>query len=281
MDNTFSYGGAFPLVPGTLFKQSPYSFNQLYSNVPYSKIVDYDKLPEKFKNGNSKNIKNEFNNNGYRCDNFTNKHDGLHVIFSGCSYTFGSGLELEDTWAKKIYNKIKLNEKVCGYFNLGVNGTSIINQVTDLFKYFYTYGNPDIVFYSVPDLTRFYALDIQTNEIIDAFYDKQSQILINVLSYQYYLMLHQYCKSNKIKLISWTWFFSEDKNATDFKDSHIDTFDTYYSYDLKKMEKYVYDYVKSNPYEKNSLISMDGVHLGKAYHEYWADFIYKKYIELK
>lgn len=269
---------ALSLKPYVYFANSPYNKIDLYSTCPISKINNYEYLSESFKNNNSKNLKNEINKNGYRCDSFTDKHEGTHVLFSGCSVTFGSGLELNDTWAKKVYDKISKIEKTSGYFNIGVWGNSILNQISDLFKYFYTYGNPNTIFICIPDLSRFYVYDLDNKNIVDGLYNKQSQNIINLLSYQYYLMLYQYCNVNNIRLITFSWFTVEDKTTNDFEESKIKYFNTFYDFNLEDLAEFVKNFSEKNPNMLNVLDAMDGEHMGIAYHEFWADFIYEKYL---
>ena len=94
----------------------------------------------------------------FRCDEFKKEQDGKHVLFTGCSVTQGVGLELEEVWAHKLYTKISENEKVSGYYNLGVPASGIFFIVSNLFKYFNSYGtiNPRAnKFYQKPDKIKF------------------------------------------------------------------------------------------------------------------------------
>ena len=54
----------------------------------------------------------KINSHGYRCDEFTTNHKGKHVLFSGCSNTYGVGLKKEEVWAYKVYNKINKTEEI-------------------------------------------------------------------------------------------------------------------------------------------------------------------------
>jgi hypothetical protein len=281
MDQTFFHKNALSLKPHVYFANSPHNEESLYNTKPLSKFGNYDNLALSFKNNNSINLTNEINKNGYRCDDFKYDHIGKHIVFTGCSYTFGSGLELNDTWAKKVYDKISNQEETSGYYNLGISGSSILNQVTDLFKYFYTYGNPDVIFICIPDFSRFYGYDLDKRKIVDGFYNHESQNIINLLSYQYYLMLFQYCRQSNIELITFSWYTVEDKFTTDFKKSRIELFDTFYNFNLAELNNFVKSFVLNNPNISNAEISMDGIHMGVAYHEFWSNFIYKEYVESK
>ena len=105
----------------------------LFGDSPKSKITKNNILANnKFFIGTNQK---ELNSNGYRSDEFIDEHKFKHIIFSGCSYTWGSGLLINEVWSKKVYDLILKNEKLSGYFNLGVPGSSIINQIIDIFKY--------------------------------------------------------------------------------------------------------------------------------------------------
>ena len=52
------------------------------------------------------------NSKNFRCEEFESNHEGEHLLFSGCSTTFGIGLEEDEVWSKKLYNRIKDNNKV-------------------------------------------------------------------------------------------------------------------------------------------------------------------------
>ena len=121
---------------------------KLVSHIP--NFEDWEKAPfngqnNRFKKTNIEIKKNEINSLNFRSDNFIKTHEGLHIVFSGCSNTWGTGL-----------NKILKENPCSGYFNLGILGTSVASQIINLFKYFKEYGNPDIIFINFPDLLRFY-----------------------------------------------------------------------------------------------------------------------------
>lgn len=257
-----------------------YTENILYQNKPLSKFFNNINFYKNFLDSNVKTIQNEFNNNGYRCDNFIDNHAGLHILFSGCSNTFGSGLEIEDVWAKKVYNKISKNIKCSGYFNLAMPASSIVNQIIDIFKYCKTYGNPNIIFINIPQLFRFYGIDKKNKNFIDSIYynDENYQNLLNLISFQYYFMLDQYCSTNKIQLFSFTWFNLSKKNMPLFINQQFKIFNTFYPFDNRNLEQFIVKYKEKNINDKFAEIARDGIHVGTAYQQYWADFIYKKFL---
>jgi hypothetical protein len=223
------------------------------------------------------------NSLGFRSDEFKNNHDGLHVIFNGCSVTEGDGLNLEEMWSKKLYNKISNINKVSGYYNIASSGTSIVNQIIMFFKYFKQYGNPDIIFFNMTENFRFYVYENNTYK--SAFYSKESLPLLNLICYQYYFMLDHYCKTNNIKLFTFTWAGEAEgysKKESKEYDNAFKSFDSFYPIDPKDLIIFINKYKKEN---ENKLFynyierARDGDHPGVGHQEYWANFMYSKYMD--
>ena len=231
-----------------------------------------------------KDVTYNMNSQNFRSDEFIKKHEGLHIVFSGCSVTQGTGLNIEETWSYKVYQKIFKNKICSGYFNLAIFGSSITNEIINLFKYFKEYGNPDIIFINFPDFYRFYAYSVEHDVVSDAVYDYNSEHLLKILAYEYYFMLQQYCKINNIKLFTFTWMFKNieldgypiNGNGCDYP---LEIFDTFYKIDENKIVNWVNDYIQQNKEKKYLEFARDTEHYGIAYHEYWAEFIYNKYLE--
>jgi hypothetical protein len=269
------------------FSMSPYAqfykahtSESLFGKTPISMMNTKEYWNEMFSNYKSQGIKEEeINIQFYRSENFKKNHDGLHILFTGCSYTFGIGMLYDEVWSKIVYDKICKNNTVSGYYNLGIPGTSMYNQVSQIFKYCNTYGNPDVIFYAIPDLGRFYGYDKKGDNILNAFYKGESRKILKALAFQYYLMLDTYCKTNNINLYAFTWVPSEADTYEDFDKSNISSFDTFYKYKTKDCAQFVIDYKKNNKEKKFIEMARDNDHLGIAYHEYWAKFIYEEWLK--
>lgn len=228
----------------------------------------------------------------FRCDEFKKEQDGKHVLFTGCSVTQGVGLELEEVWAHKLYTKISENEKVSGYYNLGVAGTGIFFIVSNLFKYFNNYGNPDAIFINLPDMLRFYAVQEVGTEIKKPYLHED---MVNILSnsiyhdqdwsseqdilsysrwvnyYDYVMMLESYCKTNNIKL----FIFSYDGATNEtFKKFELESF-----YDINPI--YIIDqlieYAADNKVDEYFLTARDKMHEGHGLHGKWAEKMFEIY----
>jgi|694.fasta_scaffold43132_5 hypothetical protein len=277
--SNFDNNNLFKFDPQTQFYNIKYNNNVLYSKTPISKFPEYNDFPQDFLLRNIKTIKDELNLNKYRSDDFKKIHDGLHVLFTGCSYTYGTGLEKNETWAYKTYKLISKNNKISGYFNLGMPASSIINEIIDLFKYFNSYGNPDIIFFNMPELNRFYGFNNKDKKFVDSWYNDEALHFLFLISFQYYFMLYQYCKSNNIKLFSFSWYNIEEPLNQHFELSQINLFNTFYNTNFEDIKIFVKEYKKKYPNAPYLELSRDKHHRGIAYHEYWANFIYNKYLD--
>lgn len=231
----------------------------------------------------------------YRCDDFTKDHDGKHVLFIGDSFACGDGLEKEDTWCYKIYNKINKEEKVSGYYNLGMSGASISECIDQFFKYCGSYTNPDVVFFITTEFSR------------DSRYVHHSHH--DLFIHRMYYYLNQYCVSNNIQLYSFSWLKSagtiketpkrytwlyngiqalrplwteQVKDQESLYDLNLlNDFESFYDYTTEDMLESVYRFDKESTTKEKSIWANDSVHPGTSFHDFYADFIYKKYLENK
>lgn len=255
------------LIPDRVFMPNGNESRERFGEYPFCRARKYDDFSEWWKSV-VPSEKKEFNSLNFRSSEFLKNHNGLkHIVFTGCSMTYGLGLKQEEIWSKLLFNKIKEKEELSGYFNLASPGTSIIDQIINLFKYFKVYGNPNIIFFNMPDLLRFYMFDSENKNIVDAVYKEDSKPVLSYLCSSMYLMLEQYCNSNNIVLMSFSW--SENFN-------NFQNFKSFYNLNLDEMYNFVYDY-KDNDFSE---IARDGKHLGTAYNIYWANIMYNIYESL-
>lgn len=225
--------------------------------------------------------KDQLNMHGFRSEEFTSDHSGkYHVIFVGDSNTFGEGLTTDETWAKLLYNKINAVTKCSGFFNLGMPGKSNRDMITNIFKYSSVFGKPDAIFINLTELNRFYALDNKENRIrTSRFLDGNYEVL-KFSMHDYYFMLEQYCESNGIKLISFSWDDGNSKSydkdlgcVNEFMDAN--GFKTFIKIDNKKINKWVAQNADmSDPYWVRA---RDGSHYGTGYHIYWQTVCFQRW----
>lgn len=250
------------------------------------------------------NIKNvdignhiKMNSHRFRSDEFIDSHDGKHILFSGCSVTYGVGLKDNEIWSSLLFNKIKEKEKVSGYYNLAIPGTGIFDIVINIFKYIDKYGSPDSIFINLPGPSRFYALinkedDIWTDKVsthrsYESLENKYKHAIYNypnnkmstvidekaIYIYQYLFMLETFCKNNNIDLYLFSYIY-------DLGDLiKITDLQTFYNFDEKEILKKIYQYHEDNPKDKFYLKARDEKHPGTAQNYAWYDSLYNIYLE--
>ena len=261
------------------------TFNWFHPIQGFSKKLDRHKIPEE--DGSNYKV-NSYN---FRCDEFTTTHKGKHVLFSGCSNTYGVGLKKEEVWAYQVYNRINEESGSSGYFNIGLKGNNIINSILNIFKYCKEFGNPDIIFINLPSQNRFFNFDENEKKyrIVENLSLSKIHYIEKLTFYNYYLMLEQYCSSNKIKLFSFTW----DTYAQHFLNKNIDkiyesvnvvfknyNFKTFYYINEEEMLNSLF-LLKQKDDNKFFDVARDNMHKGTGTHTYWSNFIYNKYLESK
>ena len=230
----------------------------------------------------------KYNNEGFRCDDFTKEKSGLHILFGGCSETEGSSNKLEDVWANVLFNKIKQDNEVSGYYNVGKAGLTVSGVVMNVFQYAYDYGCPDYIFLQLPDQTRYITwseslgwypkyqvkdTDVY-NDIDNEHFFKNHEapevIKVNIL-FNYLLLrnLMQFCKINNITLIWSTWHAPTARAILD-SGSNLD------------------GYVNTSNFNKdywdiklNDLRARDGYHFGRGFHRVWAEKFYEEFLDAK
>jgi|LauGreDrversion4_2_1035121.scaffolds.fasta_scaffold17425_5 hypothetical protein len=247
------------------------------------------------------------NSYGFSSDELTDKHDGSHLLFAGCSYTHGSGVTRKETWAHIIYEKISKEKKCSGFFNIGFPGTSILEQSFMILKYIEKFGKPETIFWLIPPTDRGFS-NFQSNNIIDMEDSPANEDHVNnklnkmyveknkgdtpfysidlneFKNYIGYYSIHSYCKTNGINLYSSHWYPEQNnedlKSKSIFYDlSRIKDLDTFYMWEAEDMIEFCDKFSKNYTGENKKFLQMarDNSHLGIAPQEFWADFIYSKY----
>jgi len=275
-------------------------FSELSRNQPW--ILDYVNAPDPF----------QVNSLLFRSDEFKKEHDGKHILFSGCSNSYGASLYNHEIWPWIVYNQIKEKEKVSGYYNLSMSGIGPIHIVSDIFKYIDAYSKPDVIFINLPHLGRFYSM---TSDTDTGFEFKKEINLTNDLPvwrhavpepgednnmklyhlqliedekyhpiiaekfiyvYQYLMMLETFCKINNIQL----YIYSHNLSTTWFLNkTDLTSFRDIST--TKTKQKILYElmneYMRKNKKDKFALTGRDGIHEGTAFHYAWSKLAYLWY----
>jgi hypothetical protein len=244
---------------------SPLSHGTALAHLPYEKAYQPEKDLEWI------DLDKELNSFGYRCNEFKQDHNREpHILFSGCSITFGTGLFLEEIWSYKVREELGPNS---GYFNLAIEGNNISNIVFEIIKYCSTYGNPDIIFLNLPDPYRsmqpvseessVFMFDriISDNKKIDKdTFVEMEKLKISV--FQSYKILELFCKSNKISLLSFSWSSETDEILGD------EGFKTFFVLQKPDLATQVAEYANRSSDAELAIYARDlGKHFGTAYHE--------------
>lgn len=215
----------------------------------------------------------QFNSNGFRCDEFTTEHDGLHVLFAGCSITFGDSILLEDVWAHKVYQEISKDEKTSGYFNIGSPGASVASTIQLIIRYIVKYGIPDIIFINFPDEARDLVDSTSTNYI-----GEETNLKITKLTYSLYESLKILLDNNGSKIYPFSW----DKKINHPSHRNIDVRNLIdiYKYKVADAERHIFKYINDNKGHRLSkfmIKALDDAHPGIAIHDFYAKFAYNLY----
>lgn len=138
-----------------------------------------------------------------RSDELKVVKDGVHILFGGCSNTWGHEInKKEDLWS---YIVNKNFENSSGYFNLARCGWNTSQIVADAIVYCNSYGMPKYMFLLFPDYTR---ETINFKMDMDKLHDKDKEY-INLLQersiFLAIMAIESFCETNNIELVYSTW----------------------------------------------------------------------------
>jgi hypothetical protein len=196
---------------------------------PDAAITPYSDRDKKFFDQDDRIFK-RINIDGHRGPDFSSDID---ILFSGCSQTYGQGVEDGTIWGEIVANNLGLT-----YNNLSYRGGSAMQCVYNIFNYCKKYGNPKYILCAFPPLIRShifvdsyfitgkpfdnvlrqrYGSDLgpyrtfdaaKRNDYIkmpakvDEVFSNEHRVWINLM---FISMLETYCKSNNIKLLWTNW----------------------------------------------------------------------------
>jgi hypothetical protein len=238
----------------------------------------------------------KLNSSGLRSNDFTTDHDGKHVLFAGCSNTYGQGVPEEYTWTRKLYMKMIEQEKLSGYYNVGFIAATNIEIVMQVMLYIEKYGKPDYIFLGLPDTYREFGKMFRSD-----FFDEAEEKFgvkdyvgmekyintdhLNLISIFVYNQFYRYCQENNIKLFSFCWAgkAKDDQLAQKLYDIEPrNQFMGLHEFEWNDLYEHAYEYQNNNKdsvYKDFMLTALDDEHYGIAVHDFWYNFMYKKYLE--
>jgi hypothetical protein len=235
-----------------------------------------------------------YNKQKFRSDDFTNVHNGKHILFSGCSETEGVGGNIEDAWSKILYDLLSKEEKCSGFFNLARSGWGWSRIITNALVYFKKYGYPDAYFIMLPNHQRKFLYSGDKHPW--AYWQKYPKVYNmenpdkgkgpdwatepkeHLEDFVYFLIswkiFSELCIEKNIKLIFSSWD-SIDKESI----SRLSTFDNFVNIKNDKIENYSKIYYKNHEIKADDYNKRDN-HAGRVLHNFWANEFYNKYQEL-
>lgn len=161
-----------------------------------------------------KEVVYSLNNFAHRSEDFVPiDKNKTNILFAGCSSTFGEGIPENTRWSNIVHSQF---ENVGPLQVLGYPGAGADRLISNIFKYFNVFGNPDYVFIMFADFSRHIQFSTDPeNEIFKnvLMYDYETSEISNnknleslLFQFQnYYRLLEVYCNSHGIKLYASTW----------------------------------------------------------------------------
>lgn len=214
-----------------------------------------------------------FNSEGFRSENFSREHDGMHILFGGCSITMGEAMFEDFCWAKDLYRKISSETKVSGYYNIGTPGRGISDILGNTIRYIKKYGSPNVIFLNLPDIER----DYNGTNILHA------KNMIMALQETLSLI----CAKENTKLYMFSWDHKINMNVPkDFEkyNGGVDVrefFDNFYKFDFQDGRlRHQFEFKEDGvPEEYHFVIehALDFLHPGIAEHSFYSNFAYSLY----
>jgi len=309
-NNDFFHNNSLFLISNGLKEMSKEQFDTTINKK--RNFLSEELLEEELEDGLRYNLDYTLNSDNFRSDEFVKEHQLDHILFAGCSNTFGAGVEYKKTWSYKLYKTIKKDINIDGYYNLGLCGGSIFEILININKYIQSHGFPKIIFILLPEIER------------DAIYFKEPEKSLTPIITELYRHLEFLCKSNGTKLVSTSWVVDDKKNVVDsllhgadkeyfnvdvynhqltaegkFGDTGLySSFKERYPFeqlayleryaatfklmDIYKIQKDVYEFATNNPNDPYLFIAPDkNKHHGNAFHYAWYKYFYERYLNEK
>jgi hypothetical protein len=238
-------------------------------------------------------VKYKYNDDFFRSDNFSETHSGLHIVFAGCSETEGQGGNIEDSWGHILFEKIKQENNVSGFYNLGKSGFGWQKIISQTQLYIKKYKKPDFLFVLLPNVGRFigwssdrdmwtykqqypnigenrsldYPEKYENNEFTPTLQSPEEYRKMFMDFTFGWRLFEDFCSASEIKLVWGSWEPIDNYNFDKLK-----IFNNFVSLseaqsDLPALVEKYRENIKLKP---NDLEKRDGHH-GRIFHEYWAD----------
>ncbi len=171
-----------------------------------------------------------FNNLFFRSRHFEKLNEKeVNILYSGCSWTYGSGMYEDFMWTKFLTEKIKGNGKVVKDFNVALPGSSVFLAIKNVMSFIRQYGKPTYIFINMPPIARDMKYDKKNNFFYSVvmgsgyFESNHPKIYLEYIKSHNHedsilkavdqiKMLEDYCSEAGIKLI-WTFWHQHDSGV--------------------------------------------------------------------
>lgn len=263
-----------------LEKNGNLQLNQKYRTIHLSEIIRNAK--------DDGSVVYNYNESGYRCNDFIKRTDKVRIVFSGCSETEGVGNNIEDTWSFLFYQYLKNNYKTDGYFNLGLSGFGHEKIISNLLNFIKIYGDPDYIFILLPNIARWIEWideskgyeqiglspwhENKKNKDDTTLKDQRDLLISFILIMR---LFESYCEGKNIKLLWATWDQKDEDNYSFLLKNGI--FKNFIRIQNDQIKEVLLSNKTNNP---KKLLARDG-HLGLGFHELWADAFIDNFIKQK
>lgn len=234
-------------------------------------------------------VEYSYNSDLFRCEHFKKDHDGLHILFGGCSNTEGVGGNIEYNWSYLLYNEISKHVKTSGFFSIAKGGYGWHQIFLNFKVYVEKYGAPNYYFVLHPDLMRFYEWKTEKEHWGYSWHYNQKNIGDGITKREYdekhkdifpnwvaaMSIFLAYCESVGTKIIWSTWDKEENKNI---KNSNF--FNSTYFEVYPNTKESVARLRPNGNFAKDDINFRDG-HPGKIQQEVWFESFRDELIKRK
>lgn len=241
-------------------------------------------------------VEYHYNDDFFRCDNFTSKHKDNHILFAGCSQTEGVGAPLETVWSKVLLNNLNSSSDLdLGFYSIAKSGYGWQKVIATYMVYIEKYGVPDYLFVLLPNLGRFFEWDdenqryvyvqrypngggVSTDQLDE---DKVPEFLLIEKPFSLkehrksfidfsisWKLFEKYCESIGTKMLWGSWDYQENKN---YLFANISS--NYIHLTSEELLEFIKNKRPDGVMKKFDLSRRDG-HAGTLVNEYWSSKFY-------
>lgn len=214
-----------------------------------------------------------YNNEGFRCDDFTTDTSKNTILYAGCSQTEGMGGNIDEAWSYIMHKELYPELPFLSVARAGYGWQKII---ANIIVYIEKYGRPKIIYallpnvmrywkYSLEDYTWNYVQDIPTIERSEDEKDAYKKAIVDFFAG--WGVFEKYLESINVKLLWSTWARMDAKHYQTYYEDN----GSFFYMHQDELEHFV---LENSSGAKSDLVKRDG-HDGPVVNKFWS----KKFIE--